>query len=112
MKKIISLLPLLLIVGCAPRQSCPKSSDDVCTQCYNQMKEGGKDNAAMIGIAVADKTDKFLDFLQKSKQYLQEKIAEWKVNNPEMVSRGEKQLAEIRNRIQQYKENMYQWVTE
>lgn len=102
MKPSLIILFAISAIGCASKQACPKIPETACGQCAMQIKDGTVDIAKATAVLAIEGTDAAIAILRKAETYLQEKIVEWKKNNPELVEDAEKKLAELRAKIREY----------
>jgi len=102
MKSACLFLITFTAFGCTTKQQCPKIPETACGQCAVNMANGVEDSAISASVFAVQTADSFVTFLKRAEVYLQEKIDEWKVTHPELVADGEKQLASIRAKVQEY----------
>ena len=107
-KRISLIISLSLLVGCASKQSVPQMPDDSCNRCAARMAEKAKDT----GSTLADGASVTLALLKRSERYLQDKIEEWKVSNPDLVAEGQQQLEIIRTKIRSSENRARNYVSE
>jgi hypothetical protein len=94
----------ILMFGCA---AAPKAEPvSPYAACYAQAKEDTKSALATSMVVTADTTDKILSAMIAAEEYLQKKVQEFKVDHPELVERGEEELAVLRRKISEYKEKL------
>lgn len=102
-KRISLIISLSLLVGCASKQSVPQMPDDSCNRCAARMADQAKDAGStftdFIYAVIADGATATLVQLKSFEQYLQEKIEEYKISNPDLVAEGQQQLEIIRIKI-------------
>ena len=98
-KRIALIISLSLLVGCASKQTVPQMPDDSCNRCAERVAAQATSAGASLANVIADGASVTLALLKRSEKYLEEKIEEWKVSNPDLVAEGQQQLEIIRTKI-------------
>lgn len=101
---ILSCVLSVFFIGCASKQhdiQCPKVENS-CSKCWDSIKAEGKS----AGMYVGEGVDAFIVYMKQAEKYLEMKIVEWKVSNPELVEAAEKKLEVIRAKLREYEKRI------
>ena len=111
-KRISLIISLSLLVGCASKQSVPQMPDDSCNRCAARMAAQAEDTGSTLAGVIVEGASVTLALLKRSERYLQDKIEEWKVSNPDLVAEGQQQLEIIRTKIRASENRARNYVSE